>query len=99
MSLQQAFLAVPVPLIDPQRNRTAMHLQMVGYLSGRVSCHTHQNPLGCAGPPAALYPSVLGVEVPAVSKWLSSYLAQMLDAYRPSLLIFQMMSNYLCAPI
>ncbi len=32
-------------MIDPQRNRTAMYLQVVGYLSRRLPFQAHQNPL------------------------------------------------------
>src|ERR1700733_7464667 len=42
---QQAFFAVPVPLIDPQRNGAAMHLEMVSDLTRGVPIQAHQDPL------------------------------------------------------
>src|SRR6516162_713787 len=45
MALPQALLAVPIPVIDPQRNGTAMHLQVIGYFSRCLPIQAHQNPL------------------------------------------------------
>src|SRR5207249_3723710 len=45
MPLPQSFLAMLIPVIDPQRNGTAMHLQVISYFSRGLPIQAHQNPL------------------------------------------------------
>src|ERR1035438_1726013 len=53
---QQAFFAVPIPLIDPQRNGAAMHLEMVGDLTRGVPIQAHQDPLDAQHHPRLFIP-------------------------------------------
>src|SRR5256884_7680024 len=45
MPLPQSFLAMLIPVIDPQRNGTVMHLQVISYFSRGLPIQAHQNPL------------------------------------------------------
>src|ERR1700676_1585981 len=53
---QQAFISVPVPLIEPQRDSAAMHPEMVGDLTRGVSIQAHQDPLDAQHHPRLFIP-------------------------------------------
>src|SRR5437870_1359681 len=45
MPLPQSFLAMLIPVIDPQRNGTVMHLQVISFFSRVFPIKAHHTPL------------------------------------------------------
>jgi hypothetical protein len=63
MPFQQAFLAVPVPLINPQRNGAAVDLEVVGDFARGVPIQAHQNSLDAQNHPRLFVPLSLLAEL------------------------------------
>lgn len=45
LALPKPFLAAGVPVLDPERHRAAMNLELVGNVAGRVPIQAHENSL------------------------------------------------------
>ena len=100
VAFPQAFLAIAVPVLDPERHGAAMHFELVGNVAGSVSVQTHEHALHAQEQAWGFFPRGF----PANLQKLGNRLAISSGKYRAhicrvSIAHSALMSNYLCADI